>query len=139
MQSAEDIELGRSVVREGLLQQLRAQLGLTRNAMAELLHTSYPTYTSWENRKQVNLWPSTAQRVGRFYRVAQAEVQLLEDAGVKLYNLVPFHMVATHLGIPQELLLRLYREGKVEAYDTGIMGLWVEKRELRRLQDTRCQ
>jgi DNA-binding XRE family transcriptional regulator len=139
VQSAEDIELGRYVVREGLLQQLRAQLGLTRNAMAELLHTSYPTYTSWENRKEINLWPSTAQRLGRFYRIAQHEIELLDEVGIKVYDLVPFHMVATHLGIPQELLFRLYREDKVEAYDTGIMGLWVEKRELRRLRDTRCQ
>jgi hypothetical protein len=40
-------------------------------------------------------------------------------------------MVATLCGIPQELLLRWYRDGTFEAVDLGILGLWVTKDEMR--------
>ena len=134
MISTDDIELGREVVRTGRLQELRARLGLTRNAMADLLHTSYPTYTSWENRATINLWPSTADRVGRFYRVAMEEARLMEEAGFPLGQLVPFRVASTLLGLPQEMFLRMYRDGEVAAVDAGILGLWLEKTELERLQ-----
>lgn len=134
MRSTEDIELGREVVRTGRLQELRGRLGLTRNAMADFLHTSYPTYTSWENRATINLWPATASRVGRFYRVALEELRLMEEAGFPLGELIPFRAAATQLGLPQELFLRMYRDGEVEAVDAGILGLWLDASELDRLR-----
>ena len=129
-----DTELGREVVRNGQLQVLRERLGLTRNAMAELLYISAFTYSNWERRHTVELWPGTAQRVGRFYRIATTQLQVLEESGVTLTNLIPFHLVATKLGLPQELLLRMYRDGEVDAVEAGILGLWVEQAELARLR-----
>jgi DNA-binding XRE family transcriptional regulator len=130
--SQSDIELGREVVRSGKLQELRSQLGLSRNAMAELLHTAALTYTSWEKRPETNLWPSTAEKVGRFYRVATEEILLMTQAGLKVNELMPFHLVATQLGLPQETLFGMYRDGLIEAVDGGILGLWVEREQLER-------
>jgi DNA-binding XRE family transcriptional regulator len=132
--SQSDIDLGREIVRSGQLQELRRRLGLTRNAMAELLDTAALTYTSWEKRPETNLWPSTAERVGRFYRIATEELLLMDQAGLKANDLMPFHLVATYLGLPQETLLGIYRDGMISAIDAGILGLWVERTELERFR-----
>jgi hypothetical protein len=123
---------GKRVVADGKLEKLRLHLGLSRNAMAELLHTSPVTYTSWEiYPTKTRLWSATAQRIGAFYRAAQAELRLHGADPYRPLDLVPFHMVATLCGIPQELLLRWYRDGTFEAVDLGILGLWVTKDEMR--------
>jgi transcriptional regulator with XRE-family HTH domain len=116
---------GRMIISGGLLTELRTRLGLTRNAMSELLHTSPITYATWEDRPDVRIWASTAARVGRFYERAIKELNLLTEQGYELEDLVPFHLAATMLGVPQELLLRRYRDGEVDAVDAGILGLWV--------------
>lgn len=129
----EAVDLGRAVVTDGRLKKLRKSLGLTQNAMAELLHTAWPTYNSWETRP-VQLRVETAARVGRFYATATMELQVLKEHDLDMSNLVPFHVVATLLGIPQEQLLYRYRENQVAAVDAGILGLWVAKTELNRLR-----
>lgn len=125
----EDVELGREVVTDGRLVQLRTDLGLSRQAMAELLHTSTIVYASWETRA-VRLWPSTAERVGRFFRLAVEELQLLEDDGVPLSGLMPLYLAASIVGVPQELFLSWYRDGHFEAVDLGILGLWIYQDDL---------
>lgn len=122
-------DLGREVVSDGRLRDLRQILSLTRNAMAELLHTAPLTYSSWELRK-VNLHRATAERIGRFYTAAQRGLEILREADLDPSELMPFHLVATHLGIPQEQLLRRYREGEVAGIDVGILGLWLRRRDL---------
>jgi DNA-binding XRE family transcriptional regulator len=129
----EAIDLGREVARDGRLKALRKRLGITRNAMAELLQTAWPTYAAWESRP-VTLQLSTAARVGRFYAFALTELDLLEDMGVQVEDLVPFHMVATMLGLPQEQLLYRYRNGEIEAVDAGLLGLWMTKKDLAKLK-----
>ncbi len=129
----DDIELGRAVASDGRLATLRGRLGLSRQAVAELLHTSTLVYTSWEKRA-VRLWPQTAERVGRFYRIASEELQLLEDDGITLSKLMPLYLAASTIGVPQELLLQWYREGKFDAVDLGILGLWVHRDDLAELQ-----
>lgn len=122
---------GREAVANGELKQLRERLGMTRTAMAEMLHTSVYTYTSWERRgAEVRLWPSTAERIGRFVTSAQ---QVLDELGEDLVELIPFYVAATYSGIPQEILLRWYREGQVPAVDMGILGLWIHKDDLANL------
>jgi DNA-binding XRE family transcriptional regulator len=133
----EAVALGRAVVADGRLRKLRERLGITRSAMAELVHTNMVTYTDWERRPEVNLRPVTAERVGRFFHVAEQEMTLLEEAGFNPDDMVPFHVVATLLGIPQELLLQWYRDGRFVALDAGILGLWVDKKELARLRGHR--
>lgn len=128
-------QYGRELVATGKLQQLREHLGLSRNAMADLLHTSLRTYTSWEQRSgDVTVRPATAGRIARFYVAAARGIGLLGEAGYNVKDLMPFHLVATHLGIPQELLLRRYREGQIEAIDAGILGLWIRRESLEYLQ-----
>lgn len=131
------VDLGRAVVADGRLKVLRNRLGITRSAMAELLHTNMVTYADWERRPHVNLRPATAQRVGRFYHLANLELDLLAEHGLDANGLVPFPVVATLLGMPQEVLLQWYREGKFEALDAGILGLWVSRRDMDRLRSRR--
>jgi hypothetical protein len=129
LRDEDDIELGRAVAADGRLTQLRSRLGLSKQAMAELLHTSTIVYASWEARV-VRLWPSTAGRVGRFYRFASEELRILEDDGIELSKLMPLYLAASTIGVPQELLLSWYRAGNFEAVDLGILGLWVHRDDL---------
>ena len=133
----EAVSLGRAVVADGRLVELRQQLGITRSAMSEMLFTNLMTYADWERHPDKNLRPATAARVGRFYAAATEQLSLLSEDGLQVQNLVPFHVVATLLGIPQELLLQWYRDERLEAVDLGILGLWVEKPTLRRLRERR--
>lgn len=118
--------LGRTVVADGRLRKLRESLNLTKAAMAELLHTTPQGYAKWEEFPGTNLWPSTAVRVGRFFTLASAELEYVRtELGQDMTNLMPLYMASTGLGIPQELLLKYYREHRFEAVDLGILGLWV--------------
>lgn len=127
------VDLGRAVVSDGRLKHLREKLGLTRNAMAEMLRVAWPTYSAWEQRP-VTLRPETAARVGRFYREALIELDVLRDHEIEVSNLKPFHVVATLLGIPQEQLLYRYREGHIKAVDAGLLGLWMKTTDLAKLR-----
>jgi hypothetical protein len=101
--------------------------------MSVLLYTSPITYSSWERKPEARMWVSTAEKIARFYDAAMLQVKMAEEDGVKLENLLPFHIAATMLGVPQELLLRKYREGEVHATDLGILGLWVDKADMKKV------
>ena len=129
----EAVVFGREVVADGRLRKLREDLGLTRFAMAEMLQIAWPTYANWEKRP-VSLRQDTAARVGRFYANATLELDLLHEHGLSVKDMIPFHVVATVLGIPQEQLLYRYRNGEFEATDMGILGLWVHQADLDELR-----
>jgi DNA-binding XRE family transcriptional regulator len=129
----EAVMLGREVVADGRLKDLRERLGLTRFAMAEILQIAWPTYANWE-RRPVALRRETAARVGRFYKSAILELGVLQEHDVNISDMIPFHVVATVLGIPQEQLLYRYRNGEFEATDMGILGLWVHQSDLNELR-----
>jgi hypothetical protein len=99
--------------------------------MADLLQASPISYASWEDRpNSVRLWPSTAERISRFYASASRALDMLADMDIQVDQLVPLHMAATQSGIPQELLLKWYREGHFEAMDLGILGLWLFREDV---------
>jgi transcriptional regulator with XRE-family HTH domain len=124
-------DLGQEVVDDGRLKDLRLMLDWSLNAMAEVLHTSPQTYSTWERRRnQIKLWPASANRVGQFYVQAHQLICQLADEGVDLGQLVPFHVAASHMGLPQEVLLERYRNGEIDAEDLGILGLWIRKKDL---------
>jgi hypothetical protein len=125
----EAIDLGREVIQNGQLRLLRESLGLSPNAMAELLYTAWPTYRAWESRP-VRLRKETAARVGRFYYSASTQLEALKNEGINIRDMVPFHIVATLLGIPQEQLFHRFRDGRVHAIDLGILGLWMFQSDL---------
>ena len=125
MDAVTDVRLGREIVAQGKLQSLREQLHLTRSAMAELLHTSVFTYSSWESKPHTQIWPTTASRIGRFYESAVHQLQLLAEDGISMEELVPLHIAASTLGVPQELLFKWCREEKLETADLGVLGLWI--------------
>jgi hypothetical protein len=125
MEEIDFTKLGRKLMDTGALKEFREGLGLTRTTMADLLHTSTVTYTTWEAQTGVYVWPATAERIGRFYIHAQKQVELLAADGVNLQDLVPLHIVASRLGVPQEVLLKRYRAGEFVAEDLGVLGLWL--------------
>lgn len=123
----DDVRLGRTVIEEGGLKVIRQRLGWSRNAMAEFLYTSVQTYTQWEIDPNTRVWPNNAGRIGRFYRSAMKQLNDLEADGIDIKTLMPFHEYASYAGLPQEILMRQYREGQLEALDLGILGLWVDR------------
>lgn len=131
MPTSELARLGREIIADGRLQNLRETLGLSRAAMAELLHVSNFTYAQWERKGDaVNPWVSTAERVARFHAMARMEMQLLREVGIDITGMLPFHIAATKLGLPQEMLLDHYRRGLIKATDAGILGLWVHPEDI---------
>jgi hypothetical protein len=125
-----DEDLGRFVVHSGKLGQLRARLGFPRMLMAEMLYTTIPVYSTWESYPGTNLRRTSAERIGRFYRAAMAQLKILEDEGIQLSELVPWHRVAMAHHVGQEVLLQRYRAGEVDALDLGVLGLWGYKEDL---------
>jgi transcriptional regulator with XRE-family HTH domain len=124
-------DLGQEVVDDGRLKDLRMTLKWSLNAMAEVLHTSPQTYSTWERRRdQIKLWPASANRVGQFYVQARQLMGQLADEGIDLGDLIPFHVAASQLGLPQEVLLERHRNGELNAEDLGILGLWIRKEDL---------
>lgn len=130
------VQLGRDVVNDGRLQALRETLGLTRNAIADLLYTTPTTYASWESDKPVRMWPQTAERVGRFFTHASAQLVSLREHDIKIDELMPLFQAASKIGVPQELLLKRYREGLFHAEDLGMLGLWVYRDEIEQVAGT---
>lgn len=127
------IRLGREVITDGRLRALRERLKLSSNLMSELFHISQITYARWEKRGGDHLKPSAAERIGRVYTQITATLDQLQRDGIKIDDLIPFHLTAAAAGIPNELLLQRYRAGEFEAVDLGILGLWVHREDLRTL------
>lgn len=125
-----DEQIGRRVIATGAMQRLREDLGLSRRVMAEYLHVSSPTYHRWEDYAATQLRKELAERVGRFYTAALNELALLTEDGVRLTDLAPLHEAAQSLGVPQEVLLRRHRAGEFAGEDLGILGLWIDRRDL---------
>jgi DNA-binding XRE family transcriptional regulator len=125
MDSAEYASIGRIAVKTGELQQLREQLGLSRTAMAEMLFTSVITYTKWEVNPDTILWTDTSVKIGRFLEAARYQMQRLREDGVAVDEIIPLHLAATQLSIPQEVILKLLHEHNFAALDLGILGMWL--------------
>lgn len=126
MAQYENVQKGRELVKTGELRRFRESLGLTRNAMATMLHAAPVTYHSWEDEPGTRMWNTTAERLGRFYFSVLKVLDELDPA-ITLADLTPLHMIATQYGLPQEVLLQWYRDGRLPAVDLGILGLWIHK------------
>ncbi len=122
-----DALLGRAVVADGRLRKLREDLGLTRSTMAEYMGVDRVQYARWETRPDVRLWHRSAVRAGRFFTSASGQLQVLSEAGVSLSELIPFMVAAPLLGLTQEGLLHMYRNGEVDAVEMGVLGLWMRR------------
>ena len=130
MQTPEQHEnRGRDLVWTGQLTTLRVRLGFTRGAMAELLHMSPVTYNRCEDLPGTanSMWSSTAERLGRFSWLAEKTLADMDTINVTLSDYTPLHLLAMTHGLPQEVLLKWYREGVIQAEDLGVLGLWVHK------------
>lgn len=122
--------VGRTAVATGALRPLREKLGLSRTAMAEYLYASVGTYTAWEENPSTTLWDVTADRIGRFMVSIKRQLALLQEEDIKIEDIIPLHLAASQLGIPQEVLMAKYREGFFDTVDLGILGLWLWRSDL---------
>jgi hypothetical protein len=132
------VAAGRSLVGDKRLVTLRHRLGFTRSAMANVLHMSPSAYNKLEDIEGAweRMWTSTAERLGRFEFLAEITLNELATDGLPtLEDLSPLHVIATQHGLPQELMLKWYREGKLPAWDLGILGLWVHKDDVHYLRE----
>lgn len=121
---------GYRAVQLGQLGRMRERLGLSRNAMSDLLYTSPQTYNTWEDYPGTRIRPETAMKVGRFMLHSKKQLAVLREHKIHLKKLMPLHDVAGQLGVSHELLIRRYREGLFEAEDLGLLGLWVYRADL---------
>lgn len=129
---------GREVVLYGRLQYLRDRLGLTKSAMATLMSLSPQTYTKCEDPGYAGkMWNSTAERVGRYYWLIHLQLDQLELDGVELDQLLPLPVVAQYSGMPQEILMKWYRDGVIAAEDLGVLGLWIYRDDLDKIGEAR--
>lgn len=131
--------LGQAVATDGRLHTLRKTLGLSRAALAELVHVSSLAVRNWETDNRVTLWPDIAERVGRFYTAATLELEVLHnELGVDIAGYVPLYIMSTKLAMPQETLMEWYREGIFDALDLGILGLWVHRDAATEIKERRA-
>lgn len=126
-------EYGTELVRSGKLQALRKELGMSKAAMAGLLNVSPVTYASWEKKNNQQLWPTSASKVARFFDAATQQLETIRAEGVNLTDIVPMHLAAAAMGVPNELLFHRYRDGTLKCVDLGVLGLWVVRSELKEL------
>ncbi len=110
------------------LKALRAKLGLSIHAMADLLYTSQQTYRNWETGGRPRT--EAADRLRRFVSSVEDQLARLEESGVDVSTLMPLNLAASQLGIPHEILFHTYRDGGFEAYDMGMLGIWVNRDDL---------
>lgn len=137
MHNSLHVETGRRLVADGGLVQLRKELGFTRTAMSEMLCIAPLTYTRWESQPGTSsrMWEESAARLGRFAIVANRTLLELTEHGIQLKDMLPLHLVAMELGMPQELILQWYRDSRIHATDLGILGLWIQKTDLHTLRE----
>lgn len=130
MLNDEILDIGRRAVEKGGLRRMRKKLGLTRNAVAEVLYTSPVTYRTWEDATVQFIRKPTLEKVGRFMIHAEKQLDVLKEYDINIRKLMPMHEVAAQLGVPHEVLLKRYREGLFTAEDLGILGLWIHRIDL---------
>jgi transcriptional regulator with XRE-family HTH domain len=129
MTDPELVRAGRKAILQNDLLRIRQRLGLSQNAMAEFLYVAPNTYKNWEE-SEAQPRAQAAERIARFVSNAELQLEWLADNEVNIGDLLPLNLAASSMGVPHEILLRLYRNGGFEAADLGLLGLWVHRSEL---------
>lgn len=108
----------------GELTEMRLRLGLSKQALADILDVAIATLYRWESYGPLGrLNDSNAERVDLFVRAAQAALVDVPDFREHYITLAK---AAQHLGFTQELLFSKYREGAVPmAEDFGFLGIFI--------------
>jgi hypothetical protein len=107
--------------------------------MAQLLSMSPVTYIKCEEPKHAGqMWANTAEKLGRFYWLAELTLLDLEHVDIHLDQLMSMPMVASMSGIPPEVLMKWHRDGVIATEDLGILGLWVYRTDLEHIGEARA-
>lgn len=127
MTKAEE-ELGRALLSEPEdMLAWRESLGMSRRAMSEMLGVTVVTYRVWETTGMIRGWRNRAERVGRYYRLTQQQLEKLSETGVTMSELTPLADYAAKKGMTTEGAFMRYRRGEIDnVVDLGVMGLWVK-------------
>ena len=120
-------KIGRNIIKEGKLEELRKVLGVSRNFMSELLYISATTYRNWVEQpgRGEKMWNKTAARVATFFTEVHAELAALAEDGVELHELMPLYECAQRSASTQEYILSQYRSGTFKGMDLGVLGIWI--------------
>lgn len=127
--------LGRTVVTEQKLTQLRRRLGVSLSYMSELMDLSVSTYRNWELNPELGVLirAQLAIKAGRFYQRAVETLEGLQlDGDLTIEDLIPFYAYAEVTGQPVEFVLEQCRRGLISLtiYDLGILGPWIQRDQL---------
>jgi len=118
-------EIGREAVLFGYLGDLRLKLGLSKAALAEILGVSTMTLYRWESYGMLDkLTHRNAERVDEFCTVAWNVLDAYPDFKDRF---ITFAIAAQKMGVTQELLFHAYREGIVNGFDFGMLGLFMHR------------
>lgn len=125
-------EVGREVLRDGLLEDLQYKLGLGDNTLARMLGISYDTLVNWKNG--ANPWRRKLVDLGEFWQKAMLALDHfeVEYPGKTTRDLVPINQVAAMESTPQEILMEQCRTGQRSCVDLGVLGSYMWARDLER-------
>lgn len=121
----QDLErLGYTVIQQRWLKDLRSHLGLSRNALADLLKVTVITLKRWED-DEVRIWARSAIQVGTFYVEALKGLQALAESGYANVDLVLLDRVPGMLGVAQVPYV-----ASLTTIDLGVLGKYTPKSEV---------
>lgn len=123
--TSDPIAYGRLSFMLGSIHDYRMALGLSKAAVADILGVSITTLYRWESYGMLSkLNDRNAEMVTLFCNAARAALDEYPDFTDRFIT----HAVASQrLGVTHEWLLRLYREGRTNGEDFGILGIFYPK------------
>lgn len=115
--------IGYAVVQLRWLEGLRERMGLSRNALAELMGTSPVTLKRWEEG-EVRVWAKSAVAIGKFHLEALKQLERMQELGYAGTDLVLLDRVSGMLG-------GSIQEGvHLEEVDLGVLGVYAKRSQV---------
>lgn len=121
--------LGQMVTIGGDLQELREQIGLSRNAVAKLVPVSLAALRKWETGEQA-IGTHSAVRIGEWYWGATRVLEDMESEGLKISDYIPLPTAAQYLSLSRVDVEEKCQKGKLECIGFGVLGTWVPRAQI---------
>lgn len=130
------IEAGRLAFFLGDLHAYRIRLGLSKMALAEILGVVIGTLYRWEGHDMLAK-PSdrNAEQVTLFIQAAEKALEDYPDFPERFMTLARF---AQTMGMTQEYVVDLIRDGHVSVFDFEMLGLFFERTYVTTLKQTKA-
>jgi hypothetical protein len=121
----------------GAFKELRGLLGVTLNRMSVITGVNSKTMEGWEAAGQTStVRAGTAIKIGKIYQEVLRWVAELDQEGVRLTQLMPWHDVARSFGVAPDSyrLKQKCQEGALTCRDLGSLGVYVPRVEVEALK-----